>query len=202
MNNCEIMGFKSRTRKRYQTLLKFGTLGLTRCLTSGKMLPNNKERHDCGSSQAIHYRPGMDPTREAKEERHALSVCGSQSWQQDRVEIHFISVKSGNSDRRQDTRKAGCYPIKKAWFPRQLNYSVATNLFPKVFQAQGKRFSIATGASLEVIIDGMPKYRQALVIQGNSIDALVASKECVLCMSLPLDFFIPFYLYVYFSCRE
>lgn len=89
-----------------------GILGLTCCLTSGKMLPNKekKERYDCGSSQTAYRQSGMDPTREAEErKREALSLCCSKIWQQGRVAIHFFPRESRKPYRGKNTCETRSY---------------------------------------------------------------------------------------------
>lgn len=59
----------------------------------------------------------------------------------------------------------------------QLKSVVASDLIPYVFQAQGKRSSIATGARPKLIIDGIPKYRQSLPVYGRVAPARVRSPK-------------------------
>src|SRR5437879_978940 len=58
----ENTGYYGSTPKALQSVGNCCRLGLTRCLTSGKLL-TNKEGYECGSSEAIHYRSGMDSAR-------------------------------------------------------------------------------------------------------------------------------------------
>lgn len=69
----------------------------------------------------------------------------------------------------------------KAARKRQLKILVADDPIPKVFQAAGKRSSIATGAWPKLIIDGIPKYRQSPPLsRWMAINVPVASQEHVL----------------------
>lgn len=113
MNNSDVMGLESRTRKRYQTSLKSGTLGLTPCHTHAKM---------CGKVE--YERTTYDPNGSVRVAEHSevpwvgndpettvsskIPVCQATPRKRNQRGLYhtgvpFRSVDSGASD--QQTQK-------------------------------------------------------------------------------------------------
>lgn len=140
----EIMGLQCTTRKGYQTRQRRGNLALTVVRQQAIMflwLDNKeKETYDCGASQTIHLRPGMDTTGTKEKARKALSLCSSKGKEQPegRVEIHCSSLESRVSDRGADTRETRTsQKIKPAPWLATIEKS-AVRFLSLVFQAADK----------------------------------------------------------------
>lgn len=175
------------TRKATLASRIHGILGLTVVRQKIIMwLDKEKETYDCGRDQTIHHRSGMDTTGTKERTRETLSLCCSEGKEEPegRMEIHRPPLKGGGPNRTRCARQAGTdYKIKatRRW---QLKILVADDPIPKVFQAQGKWSSIATGTWLDLIIGRLPNTCQSPPFSYEdgkiAMNVPVASQEHVL----------------------
>lgn len=137
MNNNELYGLKSNTRKGSQTGLKSCILGLTCCPTWSILqiqLPNNeKETHGNGASQRALPIYWLDHAHAQTSQGHSVCVCGTPSWRGGERGLLCSLVESRADEPRAGAREAShAQKIKPpCGWPPTIQYLVAVCLLLK-----------------------------------------------------------------------